>query len=160
MESPKYSQEFYQILLSEKLKCIDINNESPLGELIKKCSDEEKDYLNEFEDKTQNILKFFFSNKTSIHKFLYDNDKSININQEILKHKFSSYFYLVLLIQGDPEIINYKYEIEIIQDFDNQKSKGIFYDVLKAKIIMELIENYKNIEDVDLKWKKKKKKKF
>ena len=157
MESPKYSQEFYQILLSEKLKCIDINNDPLSGELIKKCSDEEKDYLNEFENKTQNILKFFFSNKTSIHKFLDDNDKSININQEILKHKFSSYFYLVLLIQDDPEIINYKYEIVIIQDFDKQKSKGIYYDVLKAKIIMELIENYKNIEDVDIEMEEEKK---
>ena len=135
---------------------VDINNNSPLSDIFFICSDEEKDKLINFTIKNEKIFFFFYLNRIKsedgntaiiIHKYMYDNDKIINIVPDNFGDNLSSYFYLVKLIEDDDEIINYQYDIEVIQKLDKIKTKGKFHDIIIAKIITKLIKNYESSEN-------------
>ena len=135
---------------------VDINNNSPLSDIFFICSDEEKDKLINFTIKNEKIFFFFYLNRIKsedenteniIHKYMYDKVKIINIVPDNFGDNLSSYFYLVKLIEDDDEIINYQYDIEVIQKLDKIKTKGKFHDIIMAKIITKLIKNYESSDN-------------
>ena len=135
---------------------VDINNNSPLSDIFFICSDEEKDKLINFTIKNEKIFFFFYLNRIKsedenteniIHKYMYDKEKIINIVPDNFGDNLSSYFYLVKLIEDDDEIINYQYDIEVIQKLDKIKTKGKFHDIIMAKIITKLIKNYESSDN-------------
>ena len=92
-------------------------------------------------------MKFFYLNYISIHKYLYDQDKTIEINSNNFRNNFINYIYLVLLIASDKDLVNYVYSIKIIQDLNNREIQANLNEIIIGKIIMELINNYKNSEN-------------
>lgn len=130
--------------ICSKENFIDINKiskeDSPFSGLIKKLTDKEKDDLINFKIEIPKMFYFLLLNKSEIHQYLYDSDKNINIDTKVLGNNFHNYFYLVKLIEDENEIINYEYDLEIIDNLNIQKSKGDFYDVLITKIKKVLID--------------------
>ena len=126
---------------------INLNNNFPFNELLLNCSDEEKDKIINLNIEAPNIFRFLYFNMKTIHKILYDNNKVIKIDKTNFDEKFINYFNLTKLIEDEEdEIVNYEYEIDIIEDLNNQKSKGIFYDLIIGIIIIKLIENYRQTD--------------
>ena len=132
-------------LYAQLSNSIEIEEESPLKSLISNCSDEELKRLINL--KTPENMRFFYINYISIHKYLYDQDKTIEINSNNFRNNFINYFYLVLLIASDKDLVNYVYSIKIIQDLNNQEIQANLNEIIIGKIIMELINNYKNSEN-------------
>ena len=125
---------------------LDINDNHPLSDLINSY-----EYLEPFFNlDIPKMMNFFYLNKTKINNILYDSEETIKINENYFKKTFSDYFYLVLLIEHNDELINYEYKFEIIDDLIKQKSKGKFYDLLVMKMVGKLIDNYKSIEDNEM----------
>ena len=90
-----------------------------------------------------NIFEFFYLNKYKIHKILYDDDNSIFLESNLMKN-FSDYYYLYLLIKAQPEIINYKYDYELIKaTYDMLNStESIIKKIIYAKMLLCFISNY------------------
>ena len=100
------------------------------------------------ETSNENFPKYFYFNSKKIHQILNEleiNIKIININ------KFSSFFYLILLIKQNPYIINYEYSFQFINQFNSEKKNNInfFYKIIKAKFIIELIYNFTGCEEYE-----------
>ena len=132
-------------LYAQLSNSIEIEEESPLKSLISNFSDEDKERLINL--KTPENMRFFYINYISIHKYLYDKDETIEINSNNFRNNFINYFYLVLLIASDKDLVNYVYSIKIIQDLNNRKIQANLNEIIIGKIIMELINNYKNSEN-------------
>ena len=132
-------------LYAQLSNSIEIEEESPLKSLISNFSDEDKERLINL--KTPENMRFFYINYISIHKYLYDKDETIEINSNNFRNNFINYFYLVLLIASDKDLVNYVYSIKIIQDLNNREIQANLNEIIIGKIIMELINNYKNSEN-------------
>ena len=143
--SNKLSTKLNLALYAQLSNSIEIEEESPLKSLISNCSDEELKRLINL--KTPENMRFFYLNYISIHKYLYDQDKTIEINSNNFRNNFINYFYLVLLIASDKDLVNYVYSIKIIQDLNNREIQANLNEIIIGKIIMELINNYKNSEN-------------
>ena len=108
--------------------------------------------INFLNQKSDNSFKILYFNKTSIHIILYDEEESIKIISEMMKNGLSNYFYLLLLIEDNPNIINYEYSLDFIKD-TNYKRKGNtnnkITNIIKYKIIFILIKNYQQIDNYD-----------
>ena len=141
------SQKLKLVLFSTSSCFINLNNNYPLNELLFICSDEEKDRLFNLNIEAPNIFRFLYFNMKAFHEILYKNDAVIKIDKTNFDEKFINYFYLAKLIEDQNEIVNYEFKIDIIEDLSNQKSKGIFYDIIIAKIINKLIDNYVDSEE-------------
>ena len=118
----------------------------PLSDLIPTCSHEIVALLN-LEKKPPNTLRFIYFNMEAIHQILYDNDMVVNIDKKYFEENFSNYFYLAKLIEDKEDIVNYSFKADIIEDLNNQKNKGIFNDIIIAKILIKLIDNYLNSDE-------------
>jgi len=125
----------------------DLDKNSSFVNFIEKLTDIEIDKLINLEIQIPKIFYFLLVNKKVIHKILYDKDVTINIDNKSLGNNFHNYFYLVKLIEDQNEIVNYKYNFDIIKNLKNQKSKGKFYDILVAKILKILIANFEEPDD-------------
>ena len=72
--------------------------------------------------------------------------KKINIIKII--NKLNAYFYLILLINDNTDCVNYSYSLDLIKQINKEQEKNnqneVYKLVLIAKIIIELIEIYKN----------------
>ena len=93
-------------------------------------------------------IKLIYFNRDSIHKILYEKEYCIIL--EDLEQNLSFYFYLILLIQENEDIVNYKYSINYIKNVINLRQKANSKNEIKlllAKIIYELIKNYIAFED-------------
>ena len=97
-----------------------------------------------------NIIKFLFFNRTNIHKILFNEEKIIEINIQLDKEieNLNIFFYLNLLINDNINIVNYSYSLDFIRKINNKKeNKNEYYKlIIKAKIIIELINNYKQLD--------------
>ena len=95
------------------------------------------------ESKGINIFEFFYLNKYKIHNILYDGDNTIFLESNLMKN-FSDYYYLYLLIKAQPEIINYKYDYELIKaTYDMLNStESIIKKIIYAKMLLCFISNY------------------
>ena len=105
--------------------------------------------------------KIFYFNAEKIHKILYECNEIIELNSNLINEEnLSLYYYLVSLIIMDRYTINYKYNFDCIQKIvnqnlvnQNQSNKNINV-IIKAKEILDLIENFKGfyegkLEDID-----------
>ena len=100
-----------------------------------------------------NLLKFYYFNRNKNHQILYDDDEIIPITiLGEIKSSIYLYFYLSLLIDENPNVVNYKYSFNFIRDLNEegikekqQKKK----QVIIAKIIIDLITNYEQIEEYE-----------
>ena len=97
---------------------------------------------------------FYYLNRDNINDILYKEEEYIKINLSGEKQNLALYFYFDLLInENKNNIINYIYSIEIIDNINKyQKTvdkKLIYKKALLAKIIIDLIDNYKNYEEYD-----------
>ena len=103
-------------------------------------------------NKKDDIFKFLYFNKNIIHKILYYSEKIIQINSDIIKNDLSEYFYLILLLKDNPNIINYEYTIEEIQNINNQlnnENNNLFKKLIISLLILELIRNFKEMDSYD-----------
>ena len=90
------------------------------------------------------ITKILYFNIEKVNDILYDSDKVIKF--PLLKdgkYEMSYYFYLSLLINYNINITNFDYSIDIIQNLLNQKNSDNLRKIIKTKIIMDLINNYR-----------------
>ena len=104
-------------------------------------------------EKEYNPLKLYYFIKNYIHSLLYEKEKLIVLNSNN-RQTLDYYFYLSLLIQDNPNLVNYSYSFEFIKQIysninnvnnDNNKYKKL----ILSKIILELIANYKQSNEYD-----------
>jgi len=103
-------------------------------------------------DKSE-IIRYLYFNRLCIHGVLYDSDKTIKIT--FLSNKenkdLSNYFYLILLIRDNDNIVDYLFSIDLIKEINievnniNENHKLI----ILSKIIIELINYYKVTPEYD-----------
>ena len=101
----------------------------------------------------ENIYKFFYFNRKKVHKILYEVQETITVEYIEIKNLLSFCFYLYLLIKDNNNIINYSYSIDLIKKinlFQYNNNDRIYKKVLIAKIIAQLIENYKNDNEINI----------
>ena len=114
--------------------------------------------------------KLHYKNKDVIITKLYENEEIIEIilDKEILhnnelkeeekvngnshsnpKINLSFLFYLDLLITDDPLLVNYSYPYQLIDIINKYfiKNNNEFFKVIKSKIIIDLIYNFKGLEE-------------
>ena len=101
--------------------------------------------------KNPNIIRFFYFNRNAIHKIMLDEDKVINFNIELNKEKenLNIYFYISLLINENTNILNYSFSFDLIKEIENEQKnqKEAYKIIIIAKIIIELINCYKQTDD-------------
>jgi hypothetical protein len=126
-----------------------ILDRDPLNKLINDISEIEqvKSYDN------IKIISILYFNRKKIEKILYEKGDIFLIQTDSIENRLSDYFYLSLLIQEDPEIMNYNYSIDLIEkinNINNKKDINYFLEKLMvSKIIIELIDNYENYDFYD-----------
>ena len=119
---------------------IKINND-PIPYLLKDFSEIEP-FL-----EMNNLTKFLYFNIKKIHQILYDCDKIIRIIDK-MSSNLSFNYYLSLLIVADSEIINYEFSANYIILFNKikQSEENKYLNFINSKIIIEFINNLKNLE--------------
>ena len=123
----------------------EIFKEEPIYKLLLNYSDIENiQKLNK-----KQITKFLYFNKKYVHQILLNSDKTIHFNYEEINNNLSFYFYLILLIKDITFILKYTYDSKYIKEINGNKelNKGKYYKLIKAKINIELANNYKLIYD-------------
>ena len=96
------------------------------------------------------IINYFYIAKNKLHKILYEEDEIIRINYDCTKIDVSYLFYLDLLINAQPDICNYSYSFDFIRAIDNYQKEikeKPYRSIIIAKIIIDLIKNYKELEE-------------
>ena len=126
-----------------------LNNEiriinEPISQLIK-CFDDIKLANNDI-----NYTKYLYYYKDKIHKILYQEEIIIKVDDTLAKN-FESNFYLILLIEDQPEFINYEFAINYIKLFNEIKKneKNKYFNLINSKILLSLINNYRNSSSYD-----------
>ena len=91
------------------------------------------------------ISKFCYFQKNLINYILYQEEKIINICNNDNKYNFTFYFYLVLLIEDNVDIINYSYDYNFFNEInsENKLEKNEIKKVIISKIILVLIFNFR-----------------
>ena len=121
---------------------------------IKSYADPIFNLLNKIEDiqnylYDKNMTIFFYLNKNKIHPFLKDNDEIVFIdwtNKDIQSLYFL--FYLDLLINDDKVFINYSFPLNYIENIFNLLKEEYFIKrLIISKIVITLIENYKQTDE-------------
>ena len=105
------------------------------------------------------LLCFIYLNRHNINEILYDEEKYIKIEIKEENKSLVNYFFLDLLINDNKQVVNYIYPIKLIDDLNNYQEsieKNLKYKkMIVAKIILDLINNYKNYEEYDKKYDEK-----
>ena len=96
--------------------------------------------------------QLFYLSRKKIHSLFYDNDYVFEFNKNDLKIVFqdkinlTELFFFQLLISDESEIINYTYDIDYIQEINNnlfkEQNENSLQNFVGAKIIVDLINNY------------------
>ena len=102
-----------------------------------------------FKSKNKKIYELFYLSKKNLNKILYDNKKLIFLKSKFPEKNLANLFYICLLIKDKPYIINYVYNYNYIKNiyFINQDDKNNLKKFILSLIIIELIDNYKSIEE-------------
>ena len=130
-----------EIIENNKIK----NNDYKLKQIFN--FNEVNEILNQKNNKKMKILYY---NKNIIHRILYEEEKNIEINSEIINNEISNYFLLILLIEDNPNIINYVYSLNFIRNANNNiklEKNNQIKSIIKYKIIIKLIKNYKEADN-------------
>ena len=95
------------------------------------------------------ITKFLYFNRKLIDKILYNSNKIIHFKYEKKVYNISFYFYLILLIKDNPEILNYSLDLEFIEHINKKQkqNKDAYNALIMAKIIIDLINDYRETND-------------
>ena len=88
--------------------------------------------------------KYFYFNRAKIYEILYDKDKIIIIEYKNWGGNKSFYFYLDLLIKNS-YCINYIYSLDVITKNMNFNDNNLT-NIIKAKILFDLLDNFKGFE--------------
>ena len=133
-------------LINDSIKIFDNYQFKDLIELLKEINDQ--DY---------NIFKFIYPHRKQIHSLLYNYDETINLKEFRLIFDFEELYYLDLLINENEEIINYTYDLKILNSYENVVKKNnnsnYFIVIVSCKIILDLIKNFcdsDNYEEINL----------
>ena len=99
-----------------------------------------------------NLVKLLYFNKTFVHQLLYNNNSIFELNCNRKIENLSYYFYLSLLINDDINTINYSFSINLIKFIHEVNEKNInecdlYKKIMTSKIIIDLIENYKGLDE-------------
>ena len=94
------------------------------------------------------IIYLYFNHKY-VHEILYNNEEIIFIQNDKAKD-LSFLFYLDSLICDNKDIINYTYDFNFIKEANEIKCEGKteFFNIIKSKIIIDLIDNYESNEAI------------
>lgn len=132
--------EFFSIVKND-----DNNNEKnkpiiiPFCELIGSYQDIENILLN----KEINIIEYIYLNKERINQILYDEETNIKIEQNYLV-KFSDYIYLYYILAESRDVVNYIFEIELIDAFNDilLATKSKIKMIILSKLEIFFIDYY------------------
>ena len=96
-----------------------------------------------------NFLQKLYLIKDIFHRQLKNHNSIFHITYKHIKFELSDYFYLSLLISGEPDSIIYKYDYNLIISIDNKNksSENSLKKAMTSKIIIDLINNFKNVKD-------------
>ena len=124
-----------------------INNKDDIEKKIMDVEILEKAYkINKIE-----FVKLLYFNRNSIYNILYENEEIITLNWEGISD-LSYYFYVSLLIYKNVNIISVSYSLEFIKELYNQNininKNDIYKKIILSKIILDLIDNYKQCIDI------------
>ena len=102
--------------------------------------------------KKRHKWKYIYINNKNITQLLYDEDENINIDDADIDifTEFENLFYLDHLILNDNEIINYTFSKKFINEIFLKlvkKSSKIFELIILAKIVLNIINNYKSCDN-------------
>ena len=125
------------------------NTNDPILKLLYKLEDI---YQIIYGNKITKISKYIYFNKTFIQKILYEKDEVLNIKYNKYNNNLEFFFYLVLLIRENPDIYNYNFEIEYIEQLNkenNTSTEKKINQIIKAKLIIELSNEYILDNDLD-----------
>ena len=135
--------------LSSKLKLvyfISINNHAKIE------NETFSDLLNSYSEiKTilnlKDYTKILFINRRKVHVILYNNDIIIELDDS-KENDLKTNYYLDLLIKDEIDLINYKFSFNYIKKFNQlkQNDNNKYYNIIKTKIIIDLLNNYENSE--------------
>ena len=118
----------------------------PVYKIIDKPSE-----IIDISNKNYNFTKSFNFNKKKIHSILYESQDFIEISNPNIEDISSFYFYLALLIEENPSIINYIYNLDLIKTIQNKNvnNNNYLYNIIKHKIIKILLNNYYGFEVIE-----------
>ena len=102
----------------------------------------------------KNFLQKLYLIKDVFHRQLKKHNQIFYINHKYIKFELSDYFYLSSLISDEPDSINYNYDYNLIISIDNKNksSENSLKKAMISKIIIDLINNFKNIKDNEQKY--------
>ena len=136
----------YKLILDLTLKCPNVINEkNTIGKLINNFQEIES-IINM---NIPNIFKFIYFNKKKIHNILYDSEEMINLDSITIENNLSNYLYLSLLIRDSNDLVNYNYKIDFIRKINSDLNNNIFKNIFRSKLIIELIINYRQLDNYD-----------
>ena len=95
----------------------------------------------------KDFTKYLYFNASVIHNILYEKEEIIKIDSQLFNQNFFLYFFLILLLQYEKEIIDYQFSFDLIKEINNCKKDNFIYEIIKAKICLELLSNYKDFND-------------
>ncbi len=105
---------------------------------------------NNIDKNKNNMTKFLYFNKNTINSILFDNEEKITLNENsnthVEQYSLSYLFYLSLLIRDNPDLVYYLFPIDFIININNMQETNnnrVYEKIMIAKIILELIENYR-----------------
>ena len=98
--------------------------------------------------KEKEISKFLYFNIFKVDKILYENEETIQFDDFIGINKDLSFLFFLHLIIKYKEVINYTYPIDFIREINNLQNNNDkkYQSIIISKIIIDLIDNYKNSE--------------
>ena len=101
--------------------------------------------------KNKEIIKNLFFYRLMLNKILYNNDKIINLDDFFGKiTDLSFHFSLCMIINYNPNVINYSFSINYIKQIHNLKENcndKVYKKLILSKIILELINTFKSSYD-------------
>ena len=101
----------------------------------------------------QNLMMSIYFNKPKIHSILYELEKTIKLESSQIKNNNSNYFYLDLLIEESPNIINYEYSFDVVDNIykylnkEIENEKNIFNKLVTSKLLIVLINNFREFPE-------------
>ena len=137
--------ELYEILNEDDIQ--DENNKkiiNPFYELINNI-----DSINDIINRNDiNSMEYLYLNRQKLSKILYYFDCNISIDEKKIT-QYTDYYYLYCLISYQPEIVNFKYNFQLVQNAYDQQitTEGIIGKIIMSKITITIIDNFE--EDTD-----------
>ena len=111
------------------------------------------DIIKLFESKTSDKFKYIYFNEKKINIILYEQEEVITIGDENISYfkNFENLFYFELLLVSNPDIINYDFSKNLIIEIFKIVNKIVvgIYNIIVNKIVINLINFYKSLEQYD-----------